>query len=60
MVTALLHALLRDASTWLYTSAMILANAALGWIALEIARFVSRREREKVEGPNISAEAAPN
>ncbi len=60
MVTALLHALLREASAWLYISAMILSNAALGWIALEIARFVSRREREKVEGPNISAEAASN
>jgi hypothetical protein len=30
---------------------MFLANIALGWIALEIARSYSRKERERVEGP---------
>jgi NADH-quinone oxidoreductase subunit H len=50
MMTALLNALLRDGSTWLYVSGMFLSNVLLAWAALEIARTYSRREREKVEG----------
>ena len=50
MMTALLNALLRDGSTWLYISGMFLSNVLLAWAALEIARTYSRREREKVEG----------
>jgi NADH:ubiquinone oxidoreductase subunit H len=50
MVTALMNALLTNAPVWLYISAMFLSNVLLAWIAMEIARSVSRREREKVEG----------
>jgi len=51
MVTALLNALLRGTSAWVYGPIMFLSNVILGWIALEVARAASRREREKVEGP---------
>ena len=50
MVTAFLNALLADAPGWLYTSSMFLSNFVLAWVALEIARSVSRRERERVDG----------
>ena len=50
MVVALMHALFAGSSTWLYVLVMFLSNVALGWIALEIARSYSRREREKTEG----------
>jgi F0F1-type ATP synthase membrane subunit a len=50
MVIALMNALLAGTPTWLYASAMFLSNLVLGWIALEIARSYSRKEREKVEG----------
>jgi NADH-quinone oxidoreductase subunit H len=51
MVTALMNALLAGTSTWLYITGMFLSNVLLAWIALEIARSYSRREREKVESP---------
>ncbi|NWG05549.1 MAG: NADH-quinone oxidoreductase subunit H [Chloroflexi bacterium] len=51
MVVALMNALLANAPIWLYISGMFLSNVAVAWAALEIARSVSRREREKVEGP---------
>ena len=50
MVTAFMNALLADAPDWLYTSGMFLSNFVLAWVALEIARSVSRRERERVDG----------
>jgi NADH-quinone oxidoreductase subunit H len=55
MVTALMNALLagyRDGSStmWIYVLGMFLSNVAVGWIALEVARAYSRRERQKVEG----------
>ena len=50
MVTALVNALLADAPGWIYVSVMFLSNVLTAWIAMEIARSVSRREREKVEG----------
>jgi NADH-quinone oxidoreductase subunit H len=50
MVTALMNAILAGSPTWLYVSGMFLSNIILAWIALEIARSYSRREREKVEG----------
>ncbi len=50
MVTALMNALLAGTSTWFYVLGMFLSNVALAWIALELARSYSRREREKVEG----------
>jgi len=58
MVVALMNALLKGTPTWLYASSMFLSNLVLGWIALEIARSYSRKEREKVEGPKPVAEAA--
>jgi NADH-quinone oxidoreductase subunit H len=50
MVVALANALLAGTPAWLYISGMFLSNVLVGWAALEVARTVSRREREKVEG----------
>jgi len=50
MVVALLNAILAGTPTWLYVSVMFLSNVVLGWVALEIARSYSRKERAKVEG----------
>jgi NADH-quinone oxidoreductase subunit H len=50
MVIALMNALLEGTSTWVYVPVMFLSNVVVAWIALEIARSYSRREREKVEG----------
>lgn len=50
MVVALMNALFAGSPTWLYVSVMFLSNLVVGWAALEIARFYSRREREKLEG----------
>ena len=58
MVTALMNALLAGTSTWLYISGMFLSNVLVGWVALEIARSYSRREREKLEGPKPVVETA--
>src|ERR1051325_2896083 len=58
MVVALMNALLQGTPTWLYASSMFLSNLVLGWIALELARSYSRKEREKVEGSKPIAEAA--
>jgi NADH-quinone oxidoreductase subunit H len=57
MVTALMNALLADANVWLYITGMFLSNIIVGWIALEIARSVTRKEREHVEKPKKAAEA---
>lgn len=56
IVTGLMHALLAGTPTWLYVSGMFLADVVIAWIALEIARSYSRREREKVEGVKQVAE----
>jgi NADH-quinone oxidoreductase subunit H len=56
MVVALLNALLAGTPPLLYTAVMFLANVAVGWIALEIARSYSRKERERVEGIQQVAE----
>ena len=58
MVTAFMNALLKDSPSWLFISGMFLSNVVLAWVALEIARNASRREREKVEGPKPVVEAA--
>ena len=59
MVVAFMNALLKGTSPWLYVSGMFLSNVVVGWVALEIARVTSRKEREKVEGVKrvIEAEA---
>lgn len=53
MVTAFMNALLADAPAWLYVGGMFLSNVLVAWISLETARFYSRRERERVEGPKV-------
>jgi len=58
MVTAFMNALLSHTTTLLYVSGMFLSNVLLAWVALEIARSHSRREREKVESPKPVAEVA--
>lgn len=58
LVTALMNALLAGAPTWLYILGMFLANVVTGWVALEIARSVTRKEREQVESPAKTAEAS--
>ncbi|WKZ47958.1 MAG: NADH-quinone oxidoreductase subunit H [Anaerolineales bacterium] len=50
MVTAFINALLADAPGWLYVGGMFLSNVLLAWVALETARYYSRKEREKIEG----------
>lgn len=57
MVTALMNALLRGASNWLFVSGMILSNIIIAWVSLEIVRSVSKKERERVEGVKQVAEA---
>jgi hypothetical protein len=57
MVTALMNALLRGTSNWVYGIGMFLSNVVLGWIALEMVRLYSRKERERLEGPKKVAEA---
>lgn len=58
LVTALMNALLASAPSWLYVLGMILANILTGWVALEIARSATRKEREQLEGPKKVAEAS--
>lgn len=53
IVTALMNALLSGTPTWLYVSGMFLADVVVAWVALEIARSYSRRERERVEGKKV-------
>jgi len=57
LVTALMNALLAGAPTWLYVLGMLLANVVTGWVALEIARSVTRKERMQVEGVKKPVEA---
>jgi NADH-quinone oxidoreductase subunit H len=57
MVTAFMNALLRGVPGWVYVPSMFLSNVLVAWIALEVVRLYSRREREKVEGPKQVVEA---
>lgn len=57
MVTALMNALLAGTSPLVYGISMFLSNVVIAWLALEIARRVSRRERGRVEGSARIAEA---
>jgi NADH-quinone oxidoreductase subunit H len=47
MTTALMNALLRGVSLWLYALGMFLSNVVVGWAALEIARAYGRAARRK-------------
>ena len=57
MVTALMNALLDGAPDWLFVTGMILSNIIVAWVSLEVVRSVSRKERERLEGPKQVAEA---
>jgi NADH-quinone oxidoreductase subunit H len=60
MVVALVNALLgdmRETAPLIYAVIMFLANVAVGWVALEIARSYSRKERQRVEGVRQVVEA---
>jgi len=57
LVIALMNALLSGFEPWIYITGMFVSNIVLAWVALEIARSVSRTERERVEGPKQAAEA---
>lgn len=59
LVTALMNALLSGADAWLYILGMFLSNVIVGWVALEIARSVAQKERERVEGAK-AVEAVPH
>jgi membrane protein implicated in regulation of membrane protease activity len=58
MVTALMNALLAGTPTWVYIAGMFLSNILVAWLATELARGYSRREREKVEGTSKAAAVA--
>ena len=53
-MTALMNALLSGTSTWLYIAGMFLSNVLVAWIALEMARSYSRKERERVDGKKVA------
>jgi NADH-quinone oxidoreductase subunit H len=55
MVVALMNALLANAPSGVYILGMFLSNIVLAWIALEIARYYSHKEREKAEGAKAEA-----
>jgi len=58
LVTAIMNALLSGLDIWVYALGMFISNLVIAWGALEIARSLSRKEREKVEGPKPVVEAA--
>ncbi|MEP0806092.1 MAG: NADH-quinone oxidoreductase subunit H [Chloroflexota bacterium] len=53
MTTALMNALLAGIPAWLYIAGMFLSNILVAWVALEITRSYSRRERERIEGKRV-------
>jgi NADH-quinone oxidoreductase subunit H len=55
MVVALMNALLASTPTGVYIAGMFLSNVVVAWIALEIARTYSRKERERAEGAKTAA-----
>jgi len=57
MVTALVHAWLRESSTLVYAGGLLLSNVVLGLIVVQILRGSSQRERARVEGPATPAPA---
>jgi NADH-quinone oxidoreductase subunit H len=58
MVTAFMNTALRGTPTVVYVVSMFLSNVVVAWVALEMARSYSRKERERVEGPKEVVEAA--
>lgn len=65
MVVALMHKLLANTDPWVYVLSMLVANIAVGWIALSLARRQAIIERKKFEDnralarPAESTAAAP-
>jgi NADH-quinone oxidoreductase subunit H len=51
MVTALLNAILRGASSWIYISVMFITNLVIGLIVIEIIRRESKHGRVRIEKP---------
>jgi NADH-quinone oxidoreductase subunit H len=51
MATALMNAILRGASGWVYIAGMLLTNLVIGWIVLEILRREGKRGRMSIEKP---------
>ncbi|MGC8855727.1 MAG: complex I subunit 1/NuoH family protein [Anaerolineae bacterium] len=58
IITALMHALLRQASPTIYALGMFAANVVVAWLVIEFLRGYGRRERERVEGSRRVAEAS--
>ncbi len=58
MVTALVHAWLREAPILVYTAGLLLSNAVIGLIVVQVLRGLSRRQRERVEGAARPAPAS--
>ncbi len=56
MVTALVHAWLRDSSQLVYLAGLLLSNVVIALIVVQVLRGLSQRERERTEGP---AQRAP-
>ncbi len=58
IITALMHALLREASPAIYALGMFASNVVVAWLVIEFLRGYGRRERERVEGPKQVIEAS--
>jgi NADH-quinone oxidoreductase subunit H len=51
MATALMNAILRGSSIWIYIAGMFLTNVVIGWIVIEILRREGKRGRVRIEKP---------
>lgn len=51
IVTAIVHAIFKDMTPWMYGLAMFLSNALVGWVLLEILRASARKQRAVEESP---------
>ncbi len=58
MVTALVHAWLRESSPLVYTAGLLLSNVVIALIVIQILRGFSKRERARMEGPASPAPAS--
>lgn len=51
MATALMNAILRGASSWVYIAGMLLTNLVIGWIVVELLRREGKRGRVSIKKP---------
>lgn len=51
IVTAIVHAIFKEMSFWVYGLAMFLSNVLVGWVLLEILRSSARKQRAVEEMP---------